>query len=211
MIAVVTANFGGFDQINPIPEQTVEFERFYFKDENSPYPFNNISTRLKAKYFKIQTHRILNHDVIIWLDGNIQVRSNNFIEQMVNTLKGNHIAISNHPERINIYQEYEFIASQIQKKNRYLKARYNPETLKLEIDHIGPGMDGLYWCGCFARLNTPEVNEAFDNWWNYNLIYTDFDQITFVKSTNHLKKGIFNFGSYFENENYKLNHHNVIR
>jgi hypothetical protein len=72
-------------------------------------------------------------------------------------------------------------------------------------------MDGLYWCGCFARLNTPEVNEAFDNWWNYNLIYTDFDQITFVKSTNHLKKGIFNFGSYFENENYKLNHHNVIR
>lgn len=212
-IAVITANIGGFDQCNEMPPQDIPFDRYYINDTNCPYPAHKIDNRLKAKIFKIIAHKVWPaYDVYVWIDGNIRVKAGNFISRIVEQLEGADVVISNHAERSSVYEEADFILKELKKGHKYLKARYCGETIKKEVESYGEGLQGLYWCGCFARLNSDKVNKAFDDWFIDNTIWSNFDQNSFVYQVHKhkLKLNIIEWGDYYENEHYEFTDHKKL-
>ena len=211
-IAVISANFGDFDHKHPFPEQSVPCDRLYYNELNSVYPLASLTYRMRGKFYKMQAHKFLKeYDVFVWLDSNVKVKSPHMIAEMLKPLQDNQVSIRKHPERTNIYEELAFIKQMIEKGNKYLKLRYNLQSLIDEVNDIGPGLEGLYACGLFARLNTPAVNEMFDFWWETQFLFNDFDQIRFVQVSKSLKVGNFDLGNFYKNDYYELTPHKVIR
>ena len=212
-IAVITANIGGFDNENIIPPQDIAFDRFYITDSNCPFPGYKIDNRLKAKFFKMLAHKIWpGYDVFVWIDGNIQVKAGNFISRMIQTLGDGDVVISRHSERSSVYEEADFIHDEIKKGHKYLKVRYNGEIIKREVESFGSGLTGLYWCGCFARVNNEKVNKAYDDWFIDNVMWSNFDQTNFVYEVHkhQLKVNPIEWGDYYVNEHYSFTDHKKL-
>jgi len=204
-----------FDTKKTIPQQNIPFDRYYYTEENSPFPFHTIDNRLRAKVFKILPHLILpDYDYYIWLDANIQVKSSDLVSTLIGHLTNRDItkkdiAISPHPFRNSIYEEANFIVSSIKSGSRYITSRYSATSTEKEIQDIGPGLEGLYWCGLMVRRNTPAINAACDEWFRRNILYTNFDQLSFVDIVKkfHIDLATFNLGDFYNNKFYKIVHH----
>ena len=179
-IAVVTAIFGGKDTPKPFPSQSVECDYYCFTEANSPVPLPNFPDRLKAKYFKLQAHRVLpGYDAYVWIDGNIEVKSADFVKVMTDRLDG--IRIQRHHERDTIKEEIDFILAS---KNEYLTTRYAAQPLKEEYEHyLSKGMREdapLYSCNVFSYTCFTPINRSIiERWWSLVLAWSWFDQSAF--------------------------------
>lgn len=191
-IAVITAVFGGIDKEKPFPEQVlpegITYERFFINEDNTPVPLPNLPNRLKAKYFKTQSHNIPMFDgcgIHVWIDGNIEVTHSGFLNALCSTLFSDRIdnrsrvAIQSHHERATIGEEIEFI---LDSKNPYLVKRYGEQPLEDEHNHyLSKGMTSdatLYSCNVFARRDR-YTDDFFDQWWRLCLEWSWFDQSAF--------------------------------
>lgn len=217
-IAVVTANMGGMDELKPFAEQSIQCERIYITDNNSPFPFIGLDDRRKARYFKLQAHKIYDHDVIVWLDGSVEIESQNFVYMLLDGLKDHDIVIGKHPDRKNIYQEAAYIVNQVSRGDKYLSARYNAAAIKNEAAYyraLGlPETFPLYACGIFARINTNKVNAMFDDWWNRDLQWANFDQNSFsFTAWRHqvVINGVDWLPSIYKNNYFKLHAHKKLQ
>lgn len=191
-VAVVSAVFGGVDTWKPFCKQVLpewaEWAGLYRYDEtNTPVPLPNLPDRLKAKYFKTQCYRVneweqCNADVVVWIDGNIEVKRVDFVEVMITPIKkGASFSIQKHHERQTIGEEISFILSS---DNPYLLIRYAKQPLRQEYEYyIGQGMSPdapLYSCNVFAaEVNGPFVIDLFNDWWRLCLEWSWFDQSAF--------------------------------
>lgn len=209
-IAVVTAIFGDMEKPKPFCEQSVPCDRYVFTPENTPFPFPNLPPRLQAKYFKLQTHRVLpEYDCFVWVDGNIEITSPDFVKVMTDGLNGK-IRIQRHHERATIGEEIEHILAS---ENPYLKVRYGSQPLAAEYDyylaHRMPADAPLYSCNLFSwRLSTQNVM-FFAEWWAKVLEWSWFDQSAFSYLENHFG-GIaepINLGAMFDNPYFILHPH----
>lgn len=190
-IAVITAIFGCTDEVKPFSAQSmpkgVEVERFVFNEVNSPIPLPNLPDRLKAKYFKTQSHRIpilQGYDVHVWIDGNIEVTNKGFVAALTYPLfsgGSTKITIQAHHERSTIEQEIGFILDSMD--NPYLAVRYGVQPLEAEynsyLDNGMPPTAKLYSCNVFARKVGRVSNEMFDEWWRLCVEWSWFDQSAF--------------------------------
>jgi hypothetical protein len=200
-IAVLSANVGGIDEVKPLPVQSVSCDYFLYTENNLPFPLHNLDNRLKGKYCKINTHRFLDHDIFIWLDGRVEITSPDFVKIMVDQLKDHEVAISYHPFRNNPYEEIAWIQMMMEHGNKYLLSRYATEPFNEEVAFYNkeglPKDYPLYQCGIFARRNNERVNWIFRDWWLMCLEYSNFDQsqFSYVMWKNKVKiKGIdFNY------------------
>lgn len=212
-IALLTANIGGIDSLSGIRKQTKDFHYYPYFLNNLPYPLPNLNNRLKGKYVKIQSHRFLNHyDAYVWIDGRVEVIGESFIELMVKDLCDEKpVSIFKHKDRDNIYQEIEYIQSNIKLGNPYLTKRYANQNLESELEfykNFGLKEDcQLYACTIFARLNNLKTNDAFDEWWRRILEFSLFDQTMFsyVKEKHKIKVNELDY-SLFEDQ-FILNKH----
>lgn len=191
-VAVVSAVFGGVDTWKPFCNQVlpewVEWAGLYRYDEsNTPVPLPNLPDRLKAKYFKTQCYLVNNWeqcraDVVVWIDGNIEVIRPDFVEQMITHIKsGSFFTIQKHHERNTIKEEIDFILST---DNPYLLIRYAKQPLAKEYDYyIAKGMPQdapLYSCNVFAAyINHPSTYALLDDWWRLCIEWSWFDQSAF--------------------------------
>lgn len=209
-IAVLSANFGNIDEPKKQPEQTLNIDHYYFTERNSPYTFQDLSNRLKGKFFKMMSHRLLpSYDIYIWIDANIQIKSSEFVSFLVKSLGDNDIAISRHPARRSPQEETEYICTEIDKGSKYLSTRYSKEAMKRELEFIGDA-DSLYWCGLFIRRNKPQINGLFEKWWEGNVLFQAFDQNLFSKYAPQMKLTTFDMGSFYDNQFYSLIKHSKI-
>lgn len=212
-IAVITAIFGGMDTPKPFPAQSIECDFFCFTEENSPVPLPNLPDRLKAKYFKLQAHRVLpGYDYYIWIDGNIEVKSPDFVKKMVEAAKYG-IAIQKHHERETIEQEIDFI---LNSENIYLTTRYGAQPLKQEYEYyLSQGMPPnapLYSCNIFCYNAAVDIPEFFDQWWRIVLLLSWFDQSAFsFLAWFYNCVATVNLGAMFDNLYFTLHHHNRIQ
>ena len=92
-IALVTSNFGGIDDIKPIPHPHSQIETLYYTDEATinctpdeskvgwdqictpNYPRYDFNPRLRGRYFKHQIHRldeVQDCRWLVWADANIR-------------------------------------------------------------------------------------------------------------------------------------------
>lgn len=181
-IAVVTAIFGGKDTQKPFPPQSVECDYYCFTEENTPVPLPNLPDRLKAKYFKLQMEKFIPwYDTYVWIDGNIEVKSPDFVKKMTENIPFSPIVIQRHHERQTIKEEIDFILSS---ENEYLTTRYGKQPLKQEYEYyLKEGMPKnapLYSCNIFAynaRGNGASFFMAY--WWRLCLHWSWFDQSAF--------------------------------
>lgn len=176
-IAVITAVFGGMDTPKSFAPQSVECDRIFITEENSPFPLPNLPPRLQAKYFKLQAHRAFpEYDAYVWIDGNIEVTSPDFVKVMTDGLS--RVRIQRHHERQTIKQEIDLIVGS---NNPYLETRYGKQPLKQEYEYyLKQGMSEdakLYACNIFAYGR--KVKIIVDWWWDLVLQWSWFDQSAF--------------------------------
>ncbi len=186
-IAVVSASFGGKDTQKPFFPQSVECDHYFFTEVNSPVPLPNLPDRLKAKYFKLQMHRVLpGYDCYVWIDANVEVISPDFVKVMTEDLQG--IRIQRHHERQTIGEEIDFI---LNSDNVYLTTRYGAQPLRPEYEYyLKCGMSDdapLYSCNIFAWRDEERglvngfepAKMLMDDWWDLVLTWSWFDQSAF--------------------------------
>lgn len=199
-IAILTASIGGIDNVLGIPKQNIAIDYFYYDDNNLPFPLNNLSDRLKARYLKSQTHRFLpDYDLYIWLDGRIKIEGNNFAKTFLDQVIDHDLAIYKHYERNNVYEELCYIDQQIGKGSQYLMARYkDQQLLKESLFYKNNGLPEdfpLFMGGFFARWNNDKVNKCFDEWWRriIEFSYSDQTMLSFVAWEANLNINIIEF------------------
>lgn len=209
------------DSPKVLPEQRdcPNYDLISVTEKNSPLSLSTANPRMRAKFFKIQPHRIYHdYDTFIWIDGNVQVKSDRFLSELLTALDGNQIAISRHPSRNCVYDEAEFITRSIKNGSTYLKARYDHKaTVKnTEVyrNNGHPPGAGLFWCGLFARRADAATNVFFDEWWAHCLSWPKaIDQIPFAVLARRMevKMAIMEWGDFHENPTYELVPHLKIQ
>ncbi len=208
-IAVITAVFGGMDTPKPFCKQSVDCDRIFINEQNSPFPLPNLPPRLQAKYFKLQAHRAFpGYDCYVWIDGNIEVTSPDFVKMMTENLTG--IRIQKHHERKTIKEEIDFI---LNSDNPYLLTRYGAQPLKDEYEYYlkcgMPEDTPLYSCNIFAWHYLRRNDFTMDAWHDLVLKLSWFDQSAF--SFLHWRYApeieTINFGPMLDNPFFKLHGH----
>lgn len=211
-IALVTSVCGGFDTIKEIPTQSIPYELIRVDDKDLIELKGD--ARHKAKFPKMQAHLFTDADVIIWIDGSVQVVSKFFVEYMAQQVQIHDIAIGKHNVRQCAYEEIDFICAEIMKGNEYLKRRYDFDTLldmKKYLKSVEFEQDkGLWACGIFARQNNKQTNTMFDLWWKSEEQWQTNDQLMFAYLANqfNIKINTIEWKSLINNEYFKLVNHN---
>lgn len=117
-VALITAIFGGYDTLKPLPashgfdvavclrdDESVRAEGWdYLGTPKSDNP------RLAAKHPKMQPHKWVDADVWVWVDGQIQVKDG-LRDFAVESLGDGYLAAFEHPERDCLYAEADVCAA----------------------------------------------------------------------------------------------------
>src|SRR5919106_636495 len=115
-IAVYTAIFGGYDELQPQPSvQGVDFICFTDDPLLSVPPWSvkpiaprHPDPRIASRWPKLFPHRVLpRHRFTVYVDGSIRLRSSDSITRLLSILKGRSIALFPHPDRDSTQQEAE--------------------------------------------------------------------------------------------------------
>jgi hypothetical protein len=136
-IALVTANFGGIDDLKPLPPHQ-GIVAYYYTDAASlsaappdavktwtrvivpNYPRHDFNPRLRGRYFKHQIHRldeVRNHRWLVWADSSLQFNDLGFLAdraaQLARLAVRRRVLLVPHPDRQTISQELHFIQDEI--------------------------------------------------------------------------------------------------
>lgn len=237
---LVSASLGGIDRI-PILTGTRAYDAVFFADAETlrksdetavrswdsvivpPYPRRDWTPRLRAKYFKLQIHRLLevsNYEYLVWMDARIQILDEELIARLVARLRElppwRRLAIFEHPERKDIREEYEYIVRLLNGGDVYLLARYAQEDMRGQLayyDAMGWEVDGRLLSGGFWVVeNSPLMARVFDEWWDHNLRFTIMDQLSLpiVLARHNIRPEIIP-GSMWDNPLVKVGEHDVVK
>ena len=187
-IAVYTAIFGDYNPLRIIPKQSMVADYICFTDNEkliaqgwktifTDYPRKDLHPRMRAKYFKVLPHYIneLNdYDIVIWIDGSIEIKDKDFIKYCIDGLDNNDMVLFKHPQRDCIFEE--FIASDECRKYDH------EDKIAQRIDYRMryPEHGGLYACGVSARRHkSKKIIKVMNDWWHEIIKYTIQDQVSF--------------------------------
>jgi hypothetical protein len=166
MTAIVSAIFGGYDQVKPIPPQSVECTFTMVTDspdleapgwdvdihQPSRHP------RMAAKGPKLQPWKHVGGGPWIWIDASFQIVSPTFVEEVVAAADGHLLAQWEHPDRSCIYPEAELSAT---------LAKYADTPVLRQAEHYRqaghPVRWGLWAAGLIVYRDA--VNDLADLWW----------------------------------------------
>lgn len=185
-IAVYTAIFGDFNPLRPVPKQTVDADYFCFTDNMnlvcdgwktvfSDYPRKDLHPRIRAKYFKVLFHylqELKDYDVIIWIDGSIEIRDAGFIQWCLDNLAED-MLLFKHPQRDCIFEEFK-ASDECRKYDHEDKIAQRRDYRMIYPEH-----GGLYACGVMIRKRTDIIMQLMNDWWHEIMKYTYQDQVSF--------------------------------
>lgn len=191
-IAIIMINIGNYEyyrEFNDLKNRE-KVDWFYFTDnkelESNFWNIINITNlselkyydnRLKVKFIKIQTHKILpNYEYYFYIDAAFPINNKNFINDLLELVNEDlvfYIHNSNKKTR-NIKGEVD----RCKKLKSVNKEKLNLQ-LKTYLDDNYPDIKGKLFCGgIFLRRNTIEINNMMELWFQHNEIYTTRDQIS---------------------------------
>jgi hypothetical protein len=203
-VALVTANFGGIDDLRFLPGH--RFDSFYYTDSDTrtradpkaleswtrvvvpDYPRHDFNPRLRARYFKHQIHRLPEvgrYRWLAWADSSLEFKTTAFIEDAVARLASrppsDRLLVVPHPDRATVLEEYEFIRDEMAGGNEYLTVRYRDEKMPEQMRYFeeqGWDTGAPLWCGTFWIVeNSQFFNRIWDDWWDQNLRFGMMDQL----------------------------------
>lgn len=224
--AVVSASFGGIDLIPQLPNHPSFYAVFYTDQETiersdraaiaswdrvltPDYPRQDLHPRLRAKYFKIQIHKleeVFDFSFLVWSDAGVHIVDQGFIARVVERLSSSapyrRLAVFPHPFRSSIQLEYDYVMAEISHGNQYLVARYAKENLTGQMNYYrksGWDMSGRLLLGGFWIVERNSYMCAFlDEWWDHNLRFSIQDQLSLpvVLKKNFIEPYIFEANLY---------------
>ena len=165
-IAIYTAVFGGYDNLQPITKQSINVDWICFSDRKiEVHGWNCVvktpicdDNRKAAKWFKINTSKVdelLDYDYIIYVDASAEILSKYFAEIFL--CKTDTIGLYRHPERSSILEEAKLSSKMVkyQKFDLIAQAKYYIDIM---------GCDEKLWAGgvIVRKKRTHEFNSA---WW----------------------------------------------
>ena len=182
---------------------------------------NNTSSFNVAKYYKGQWYlipRLKDYDMVVWLDGTIEITNANTAQMLYDNINNDVIAWTHNDNRT---LDGERIAS---KFSRYEGQKID-EQYKFYLDqgyddsHFRRVNDGTsVWVTCVvAFANNARVHSFLDHWYLQNLEYSTQDQIGFPYSlwVNNLKPLTLPSGeikgTYFDSTIHHKHDHNPVR
>lgn len=184
-IAVVTANYGGYDKLS-IPyrlENTIDYICFtdspiesYGVWQIRQSPYYNISPTRMARYVKLHLPDLLNeYETLIWIDGNIIIRGDLLKYVHLFETSDSDISLISHPLRNCLYQEAKACIE---------RNKDNADDINKQINHyrnIGvPRDSGLFETNFFITSNSPQSKRFFNIWWREIERFTKRDQLSIV-------------------------------
>jgi hypothetical protein len=205
-IALVTANFGGIDDLKPLPAHD-GIDAFYYTDREvlgtavqeavktwtrvivPNYPRHDFNSRLRGRYFKHQIHRldeVRDHRWLVWADSSLRFHDLDFIHQaaarLARTRVHRRVLLVPHPDRKTISEEFRFIQEEIDKASTYLVPRYAAEKMPEQMEYFrsrGWNLHAPLWCGTVWMIENAEpLRRAWDAWWDQNLRFGMMDQLS---------------------------------
>lgn len=183
MTVLFTANYGGYDQLAPVPEIPGVRCIAYTDDPDMVAegwdvrccPTNGrLHPRMAAKWFKTHPAECFPDDTHrVWMDAGHRLVDRFAVEAALECVGEAGVALHRHPGRDCIYEEAE--ASMLFRKYQGLSIPEQAEHYRAE-GH--PEHWGLWACGTMATVKGP-IDKALDAWWDENVRWSYQDQVSF--------------------------------
>lgn len=205
-IALVTASFGEIDGLKPLPPHPGVDALFYTDEAGAAaaareasrtwsrvivpnYPRHDFDSRLRAKYFKLQIHRldeVRGHRWLAWADSSLEFRDLEFLGQYATRLArlppNQRLLLVPHPERRTIREEFRYIQSRIEAGDPYLTVRYGKEKMPDQMEYYRArrwNLEAKLWCGGFWMMEDCDLlQKTWNDWWDHNLRFGIMDQLS---------------------------------
>jgi GT2 family glycosyltransferase len=206
-LAVYTTIFGNYNDLKPVPAQTVKADYICITDNPNlkcqgwktvvvDFPRRDLHPRMRAKFFKLfpfECPELAKKDISIYIDGSIQITANTFIEYMLKNLNSD-ILLFKHPDRNCIWDELE-ASRPLVKYKAELPAMISQLA---SYKNIYPRKGGLYACGVMVRKHTDAVKRLMGSWWWEITKWSWQDQLSFpvVCRLNKITPSVFNENQY---------------
>jgi Protein of unknown function (DUF616) len=156
-VAVLTACFGGFDQIRAQAEQDIAVDWICVTDDadlDIPAPWRPVvepligDPRLAAKRPKMMPWGQVSHDHVIWIDASMEIVASDFAREALSSIREG-LAVHRHPRRDCIYGE---AAASLGSESQ--GGKYDGQPINEQVEHYRveghPEHAGLYACGTIA-------------------------------------------------------------
>ena len=178
-LTVITAIFGDYDEVPPIP---AGFDNAVLVSDipiDSAWRNKVIDTQfnsfLASKIPKFRPDLFCETEYSVWIDANIRDPKNWLCKETKNQLKTNDFVLFGHPNRKTITREV--------KESRKF-AKYNHAMLELQLswylEQGFPDNIGLWACGIIARKHNANNIEFGNSWFLENARWSIQDQISFA-------------------------------
>lgn len=178
-ICIYSVNIGRYDYYQDHIKQTVPCDFGCYTEDFENLNPHETSNYMKSKIYRMfpnKCSKLQGYDLAIYIDGNVRIISERFIEEILNSnIMDYEFGISKHNEQDCVYNEIE-ISKRISKYDKNLLDRYT-ERYKTEQFPIH---NGLYWAG-FIVHNLNNTSPMFEHWWkecNYFGSVLTQDQVT---------------------------------
>lgn len=191
-IAVISANFGGFDPYTPPVEQSVKHDTFFFSEENFPLRHCALTPRLQARLVKCFAWQMVpGYDYYLWHDSSIQLGHEDTVRWYLSYAQGAEMAVMKHPHRNTIGEEAEYVKRRIEEGNEYLTSRYENELIDEQMKEINNPDLELYASTVFIYRPTYTVKNAMKEWWYHISRYHIIDQLSLPHALNQQVKCMY--------------------
>lgn len=176
--SVITAIYGDFDEVPPVPAGFDEAVLVSDKPVKSswrnvvhPLPIPN---RLAAKLPKFRPDLFVKNECSVWLDAACRDPSAWLSHTAGELLSQNDLWAFRHPDRQCIYAE----AEKCKDWKKYRDWPIDRQILKYKNEGY-PVNGGLWACGVIMRRHSDSIKRFGDEWYLENSMYSIQDQISF--------------------------------
>jgi hypothetical protein len=181
-VAVISANIGNFDKQNPYVEQSVEYDNYYFNDNNFQLR-ESMTPRLQAKIPKLFGWQIVPaHDYYIWVDSSCALLHKESVSWFIEHCGDADLAFFQHPVRDTAQEEADYLKKRFSLGCKYCLPRYEHEFLDELMEVINSDKDfvddHLFTANAFIYRNNEKVQNMMRQWWYYVTRFHVNDQLS---------------------------------
>lgn len=188
-IAVVSANFGGFDKTPDHVKQSVDCDFYHITEKQFPLRKNSMTPRLQARIVK--THMwdwAKGYKYRLWVDSSCRLSHPDSVKWFLEQLGDADIAVFKHPHRKTVQDEADYLKKRLAIDCPYITPRYESELIDEQLEQVNPGAE-LYASTAFIyRTRSAQTTIAMKNWWYQISRYHSIDQLSLpwvIKSLNY--------------------------
>jgi hypothetical protein len=185
-VAVITANYGNYDQVQPVPRQSTNVDEWILVTDDPETdvpgwkvvyePRHHVHPNIAAKIPKFRPDLYSSADYTIWVDASTTLERNFVDHSLLCMNAASGWAMFPHPDRTSIIEEV--------KASRGL-SKYNDQALELQVEQYlksGYPDEHLWATGAIVRdSGNATFNSSFGDAWLAEVIRWSFqDQLSFA-------------------------------